>query len=184
MNNTNRLGMLLFIASEGVFFLLLIIAFVIYHEDAGNGPEAAANLDLVPTAIFTAMLMASSVTVWLAGRCRKRDRHRSCLGWIAATFTLGAVFLVGQGREYARLIHENVTISRDLFGTTFFTVTGFHGLHVFIGLVLLLVLLVSGLAWRGREPRTAMVETVSLYWHFVDAVWMVVFPVVYLWGRW
>ncbi len=184
MNNTNRLGMLLFIASEGVFFLLLIIAFVIYHQAAGNGPEAAASLDLVPTAIFTAMLMTSSVTVWLADRSRRSDRRRSCLGWIAATLALGTTFLVGQGREYVRLIHENVTISRDLFGTTFFTLTGFHGLHVLIGLVLLSILLVTGLAWRGREPQTSMVETVSLYWHFVDAVWMVVFPVVYLWGRW
>lgn len=184
MNDTNRLGMLLFIASEAVFFILLILAFVVYHQDAGNAARAAASLDLEPTAVFTALLMASSVTVWLAGRSRRRGAERACLGWIAATLVLGTVFLVGQGREYARLINEDVTISRDLFGTTFFTVTGFHGLHVLIGLVLLATLLAGGVAWRGREPRTSLVETVSIYWHFVDAVWLVVFPVVYLWGRW
>jgi heme/copper-type cytochrome/quinol oxidase subunit 3 len=184
MNDTNRLGMLLFIASEAVFFALLILAFVIYHQDAGNAAEAAANLDLEPTAIFTAFLVTSSLTVWLAGRSRRRGNRRSCLAWIAATLVLGAVFLVGQGREYVRLIGRDVTISRDLFGTTFFTVTGFHGLHVLIGLVLLAALFAGGVAWRGREPRASLVENLSLYWHFVDAVWLVVFPVVYLWGRW
>jgi heme/copper-type cytochrome/quinol oxidase subunit 3 len=156
---------------------------VVYHQEAGNGAEAAARLDVGRTAVFTFLLLSSSVTVWLAARSRRREERRAALAWIGATVALGAVFLVGQGREYAHLIQEDVTISRDLFGTTFFTVTGFHGLHVLIGLVMLSTVLATGLAWGEREPRTTVVETVSLYWHFVDAVWMVVFPVVYLWGR-
>jgi heme/copper-type cytochrome/quinol oxidase subunit 3 len=183
MIDRNRLAMLLFIASEAVFFLLLIIAFVVYHEEAGNGAEAASALDVPRTAVFTALLMASSATVWLAVRSRRRRQAGSARGWIVATLALGTAFLVGQGREYIRLVQQDVTISRDLFGTTFFTVTGFHGLHVLIGLVLLATLLVSGFVWRVEEPRTTLVENVSLYWHFVDAVWLCVFPVVYLWGR-
>jgi heme/copper-type cytochrome/quinol oxidase subunit 3 len=183
MNDRNRLGMLLFIASEAVFFLLLIIAFVVYHQEAGNGAEVAARLDVPRTAVFTLLLMLSSVTVWLAVRGRRRGRIATSLAWIAATIALGGSFLVGQGREYAHLIREDVTISRDLFGTTFFTLTGFHGLHVLFGLVLLATLLAGGFSWRGEEPRVTVVENVSMYWHFVDAVWMFVFPVVYLWGR-
>jgi heme/copper-type cytochrome/quinol oxidase subunit 3 len=183
MNDRNRLGMLLFIASEAVFFLLLIIAFVVYHEEAGNGAEAAAALDVQRTAVFTILLVSSSATVWLAARSRRSRKTGAALAWIAATLALGTAFLVGQGREYARLVHEDVTISRDLFGTTFFTVTGFHGLHVLIGLVLLAILLVCGILWRGEEPRTTVVDNVALYWHFVDAVWLFVFPIVYLWGR-
>jgi heme/copper-type cytochrome/quinol oxidase subunit 3 len=183
MSDRNRLGMLLFIASEAVFFLLLIIAFVVYHQEAGNSAELAARLDVPRTTVFTLLLMLSSSTVWLAVRSRRRRRTASSFVWISATIALGVSFLVGQGREYARLVREDVTISRDLFGTTFFTLTGFHGLHVLFGVILLAMLLACGLLWRGEEPRLTIVENVSLYWHFVDAVWLSVFPVVYLWGR-
>ena len=93
---------------------------------------------------------------------------------------LGAVFLTGQGNEYASLIGEDVTISRDLFGTTFFTLTGFHGLHVLIGLIMLGTLFGLELKRKVPNPSKAM-ESVSIYWHFVDAVWIIIFPVVYLW---
>jgi heme/copper-type cytochrome/quinol oxidase subunit 3 len=89
--------------------------------------------------------------------------------------------MTGQGLEYARLLMNNITISRDLFGSTFFTLTGFHGLHVMIGLILLLLLF--GLAVLGRkdEPTHTGMQSIAIYWHFVDAVWVVVFSVVYLW---
>lgn len=183
MTDRIRLGMLLFIASEAVFFVLLIIAFAVYHREAGNGAEAARRLDVARTAAFTAALVSSSVTVWLAGRALRRNRRRAGLAWIAVTVLLGATFLAGQAREYAGLIREDVTISRDLFGTTFFTLTGFHGLHVLLGLLLLGTLVVMGLVWKRDEPRESAIESVSLYWHFVDVVWLVIFPVVYLWGR-
>ncbi len=92
------------------------------------------------------------------------------------------VFLVGQGLSSDDLIHRNVTISRDLFGTTFFTLTGFHGLHVIIGLIMLRILLGLTLFGRAEEPRWDAMESVSLYWHFVDTVWVVIFAVVYLWA--
>lgn len=182
MTDRNRLGMLLFIASEATFFLLLIIAFVVYHQAAGNGAEAAAALDVRRTGLFTVLLLASSVTMWLAVRSGQRG-GRAAAAWLAVTIALGGTFLVGQGREYADLVRQDVTISRDLFGTTFFTLTGFHGLHVLVGLVMLAIVLATALLWRRGTPRTTVLETVSLYWHFVDAVWLVVFPVVYLWGR-
>jgi len=120
--------------------------------------------------------------MWLGGRSLARRNPSGLLLWVAATIVLGAVFLLGQVREWAGLIRGNVTISRDLFGTTFFTLTGFHGLHVFLGLLLLIM--VGALALRGQfhGPTSSGVEVVSLYWHFVDAVWIVVYSLIYLWS--
>jgi len=100
---------------------------------------------------------------------------------LLATVLLGAIFLLGQAWEYAQLIGENVTIGGSLFGTTFYTLTGFHGLHVLGGLIALLILF--GLAMGGHitPARSIAVETVELYWHFVDVVWVIIFAMVYVW---
>lgn len=176
-----RLGMLLFVASEGVFFLLLILAYVMYHREQGNGPTAAGSLDVLRTGVFSVFLLASSATMALAGRQARNESRTGFLGALAVTALLGSVFLAGQGWEYAQLLHEGVTISRDLFGTTFFTLTGFHGLHVLLGLLLMGSLLISARPGTGL-PRSGALEAVSIYWHFVDAVWVVIFGVVYLWA--
>jgi heme/copper-type cytochrome/quinol oxidase subunit 3 len=178
----NKLAMILFIASEAVFFILLIIAFVFYHREAGNGTQAAGSLDTMTSALFTVFLLSSSFTMWRAVVSSRVGRNRATLAWLTMTILLGGAFLFGQAREYAHLLGQNVTISRDLFGTTFFTLTGFHGLHVFIGLVMLAILFGTGWRWKETDPRPQAVESISLYWHFVDVVWMVIFPVVYLWG--
>jgi heme/copper-type cytochrome/quinol oxidase subunit 3 len=177
-----RLGMVMFILSEGVFFLLLVLAYVTYHRQHGNGPTAADTLNLAKTGVFSLFLFASSATVALAARAYRHRQRGRLAAWLATTIVLGTVFLVGQGMEYAALLHADVTISRNLFGTTFFTLTGFHGLHVVTGLVLLAVML--GLARFGgaREPRAGAMEALSVYWHFVDGVWVVIFAVVYLWA--
>jgi heme/copper-type cytochrome/quinol oxidase subunit 3 len=182
MKDKIRLGMLLFIASESVFFVLLIIAFVVYHTIAGNAAEAARHLDRYKTGIFTVFLVSSSLTVWRAGASQRLNRRSASLFWLAVTICFGAVFLIGQALEYRRLILQDVTISRDLFGTTFFTLTGFHGLHVFTGLVMLSIMFGIDSCRRPNEPQQRAGEAVSMYWHFVDVVWMVIFPVVYLWG--
>jgi heme/copper-type cytochrome/quinol oxidase subunit 3 len=178
----NKLGMLLFIASESVFFLLLVIAYVVYHRESGNGARAADVLNTAKTGMFSLFLFASSATLWRSERARKRNRAGSMAAWLLVTIAFGLVFLAGQVWDYASLLREGVTISRDLFGTTFFTLTGFHGLHVFIGLVLLSVFL--WMAWFGRkdEPRIPAMVAGAMYWHFVDAVWVVIFSVVYLWS--
>ncbi len=172
--------MLLFVASEAVFFLVLIIAYVAYHTTSSGAADAYRYLDVPRTAVFTICLISSSFTMWLADIRFRTGRRRPALVWLLVTIALGAIFLAGQGSEYASLISNNVTISRDLFGTTFFTLTGFHGLHVFIGLVMLATLFGLELK-RGVTCPSGAVESVSIYWHFVDAVWMIIFPVVYLW---
>jgi len=178
--NKIRLAMLLFVASEAVFFILLIVAYVVYHATSPSAADASRYLDVPRTAVFTACLISSSFTMWLAGIHFRTGRRRQALAWLLATMALGTVFLAGQGSEYVSLISKDVIISRDLFGTTFFTLTGFHGLHVFIGLIMLGTLFGLELK-RGVTGPPEAVESVSIYWHFVDAVWMIIFPVVYLW---
>ncbi len=178
----NRFGVELFVLSEAVFFLLLILAYVFYHHRTGTGGEAAAHLDPVRTGIYSVFLLASSATMWRAEANAKRSRRRSVRIWLLATIVLGAVFLIGQGREYADLIQRKVTISRDLFGTTFFTLTGFHGLHVLIGLLVLGIFAVLMFAAQKEDAVDTGLHAAAVYWHFVDAVWVVIFTVVYLWG--
>jgi heme/copper-type cytochrome/quinol oxidase subunit 3 len=181
MTERTRLGVVLFIVSEANFFLLLICAYVFYHRSGGQGPAAANSLDVFKTGLFSLALFTSSATVWRAGVNLEKRRRGKVGFWLLATIVLGAVFLAGQAREYAQLLREHVTISRDLFGTTFFTLTGFHGLHVFLGLVMLSILLGITLIRSDREPTAPALDGVSLYWHFVDVVWVVIFSVVYLW---
>ena len=182
MTGNGRLGMLLFVASEAVFFILLILAYVFYHHAASNGGEAARVLDTSRTAVFSLFLFASSATVHRAGASLRRRNVPALRGWLIATVVLGGVVLLGQAREYAGLIHRDITISRDLFGTTFFTLTGFHGLHVLLGLVLLALLVLLSTRRSVGLLEGGLLEGVSIYWHFVDAVWVVIFAVVYLWS--
>jgi heme/copper-type cytochrome/quinol oxidase subunit 3 len=179
--NKSKLGMALFLAAEANFFLLLILAYAYYHGACAGGPTAASSLHPARAAINTCFLLASSVTMWQAEQGRKRGAQSALCGWLLATVVLGAIFLAGQGWEYVGLIQQDVTISRDLFGTTFFTLTGFHGLHVFVGLVALTTVLGLALAGDFKRPGEVTVEVVALYWHFVDAVWIVIFCLVYLW---
>ena len=180
MIEKNKLAMGLFIASEAIFFALLILAYVYFERSAAGGPSASNSLHPSRTAAYTVALLGSSFTLWRAERSRGRGSQRGLFGWLLATIGLGAVFLFGQGREYAQLLREHVTISSNLFGTTFFTLTGFHGLHVLIGLVALAILLGLALAGDFKDPEAPGVGAVGLYWHFVDAVWIVIFTVVYV----
>jgi heme/copper-type cytochrome/quinol oxidase subunit 3 len=182
MTERTKLGMILFVLSESIFFLLLILAYVFYHRAGGAGPTAANSLDVVRTGLFSVALFSSSLTVALAGSSARKKRRGWTRVWLLGTIVLGAVFLFGQGTEYANLLRHHVTISRDLFGTTFFTLTGFHGFHVFVGLVMLGILLGLAVAGNERDPGDVPMEAVSIYWHFVDGVWVVIFSVVYLWG--
>jgi len=170
VTNRTLLGMVLFISSESIFFFAVVVAYLA-NRDAGLA-DARANLDLLRTAIFSVALFASSGTVAVAAA--RRDGR-----WIAATFALGAIFLGGQGSEYLRLLQTGVGPQSALFGTTFFTLTGLHGLHVLVGLIALAALALAARSRRGAVRPVAW-EAVSIYWHFVDAVWVVVFTVVYV----
>jgi heme/copper-type cytochrome/quinol oxidase subunit 3 len=181
MMEKHKLGMALFLASETFFFAVLILVYIAYRSASANGPNAANSLDVSAAAIFTAFLLGSSVTLWLAERSMARERPGGMRLWLLITVVLGATFLVGQGWEYLKLIGENVTINRNLFGSTFFTLTGFHGLHVFSGVVALAILFGLAMAGWFHGPHAIALETVGWYWHFVDAVWVVIFTIIYLW---
>ncbi len=176
----NRLGVLVFIASEATFFIFLIIAYVYFQSIPSDGPTAASSLNPITTGVFSLFLFASSFTVWQAERSFTASRRGRFSAWMAATIILGGVFLAGQLAEWSRLITAGATIRRNLFGTAFFTLTRFHGAHVLIGLAVLLIL--AGLGWKGAigERNSDGVKAVSLYWHFVDLVWVVLYAVIYL----
>ena len=177
-----RLGMLCFIGTEAIFFVMLILAYVYYHSAAHTGLVAARVLDSGRAGINTVFLVASSATLWLGAKSLEQRRGGALIAWLAVTIILGALFLVGQGREWLTLVRANVTVSRDLFGTTFFTLTGFHGLHVLLGLCLLALLFGLAVARRFQGPTSAAIEAVALYWHFVDAVWIGIYSLIYLWA--
>ena len=160
----NLIGMFLFVASECIFFLLLILAYINFHKSIA--PIAFSMLDPFKTGLFSLALFSSSLTMYLAEISRKKESNWVRL-WLCLTIFLGAIFLLGQGLEYAHLLTHNITISRNIFGSTFFTLTGFHGFHVFFGLLLLSALL--GLTFLGRknEPALLGMQCVSIYWHFV-----------------
>ncbi len=177
----NIVGVGIFITSEAIFFISLIIVYVYYHGRQTSGPGPREVLDIPYAAVITVLLLASSFTITRAGARLGRDDRRGALLWLLATIALGAAFLIGQGIEYTRLVAENVTPARNLFGTMFFTLTGFHGLHVLVGLVGLLIAAGIGAAGRLTARRHGGFEALALYWHFVDGVWVAVFSVVYLW---
>jgi len=174
----NKVAMLAFIASEATFFLMLILAYVYYNVLSPTG-RAGEALDVPKTAVFTVFLLASSGTLWLAERALERGRDLIFRAWLFATILLGAVFVAGQAREYWHLFQTGVTVNSSLFATAFFTLTGFHGLHVCVGLVALLVLLRLAALGDFRHSSAA-VKNIGMYWHFVDVVWIAVFSVVYL----
>ena len=118
--------------------------------------------------------------MWLAERAREKETNQVGL-WLFVTILLGSIFMIGQGNEYFHLITEKITISRDLFGSTFFTLTGFHGLHVIVGLDSPCSFIWLAVFGRKHEPTVIGMQSIAIYWHFVDAVWMVVFSMVYLW---
>jgi cytochrome c oxidase subunit 3 len=172
-------GMVAFLVSEAALFSTLIVVYLTFlgKDVVGPSPREALSLPLV--IVTTICLLSSSGTIYRAeGRLRIGDSW-GFRKWWAATISLGFLFLVGTGYEWFDLItRHRLTISRNLFGTTFYTLVGFHGLHVTAGLVSMLVVLIL-----KPGPDRRGVELVSWYWHFVDVVWVTVFSVVYLYGR-
>jgi cytochrome c oxidase subunit 3/cytochrome o ubiquinol oxidase subunit 3 len=177
--DNRKVGMWTFIGSESVFFACLIAAYLVYHGQSRVGPSAEI-LELQLTSTTTFVLLTSSLFMVLALAAAERGRRHATLGWLLGTVVLGSVFLLGQVYEFAKFHHEGLALQTNLFGQTFYTLVGFHGVHVTIGVVWLAVLAVA--AWLGRLPRerALSVELAALYWHFVDIVWVVIFTLVYL----
>jgi heme/copper-type cytochrome/quinol oxidase subunit 3 len=174
LSHAPLLGMALFIASESIFFLTIVVVYIALRQ---QGLETAKReLEFGKTLVFSLCLFASSATMTVAERRRGRDGWL----WLLATLALGAIFIVGQGLEYARLLGTGVAPAAGMFGTTFFTLTGLHGLHVLVGLAAISGLVLASRA-RGDRVTGVAWEAVAWYWHFVDGVWVVVFSVVYIW---
>jgi cytochrome c oxidase subunit I len=179
----NFVGMWSFILSEATFFAMLISAFIYYTAyRRSKDLTAMTSLNPVNAGIFTLFLLASSFTLWRAEKSLEKGNHKGFRAWLTGTIMLGLVFILGQGHEYLDLLHRGVTISSSLFASSFFSVTGFHGLHVCVGLLALLIVLWLGWAGDHKTGRTEAVRSVGLYWHFVDVVWIFVFTTVYLVG--
>lgn len=172
--------MIFFVGSEAFFFLALIIAYVYYgYFDSAVGSRAE-YLDIRRTSIFTFFLLSSSLTIALAEWQMKKAKRKALLAFLLTTVLFGMIFLIGQATEYARLISLDVTISKGVFGSAFFTLTGFHGLHVLIGLVVLSIMAIMILSGKFKAVEKTTFESAAIYWHFVDAVWVAVFSIVYI----
>jgi cytochrome c oxidase subunit 3/cytochrome o ubiquinol oxidase subunit 3 len=177
-----RVGMLALILAEVTVFTIFVVAYLYYLGRSLGGPTPR---DVLRAPIFfTVCLLSSSVTIHLAVRALRRGDHRTFGGFWLVTIVLGATFLFGTALEWHRLISEaGLTIRTNLFGTTYYSLVGLHGTHVIVGLFLLSVVMVFYALGRVTREHAHRVDVLSLYWHFVDAVWVVVFSVVYLIGR-
>jgi cytochrome c oxidase subunit III len=179
--STSLLGMVLFIASEVMFFGGLFGAYFTIRSAAPRWPpEGTPHLTTWYAAVLTAILVSSSVTmqfgVWAI---RKNDSRRLML-WLAVSLLLGLCFLAGQANEYRMLIEEGMTLSSGVFGSTFFTLTGFHGAHVAGGACFILIVLLRARSGQFTARHHDTVEMASYYWHFVDVVWIGLFSTIYL----
>jgi cytochrome c oxidase subunit 3 len=175
-------GMLCLILAEATIFLIFVVAYVYYLGKSLSGPTPR---DLLTLPIFTTVcLLSSSLTVHFAVAAFHAGKRQLCSLWLAATVLLGSIFLGGTAYEWYRLIyHDHLTISTNLFGSTYYSLVGLHATHVIIGLFLLSLALIFSLQGALTPKHTERLEVLSLYWHFVDGVWVVVFVVVYVLGR-
>lgn len=175
--------MWLFLASDCMFFGALISTYMIYRgraEEMGVGPFPHELIDIPYTSVSAFVLLMSSLTMVLALAGLQRGDLRASRLWIAATALLGSIFLGGQYFEFTEFYHEGLGLTTNMFGTTFFTLTGFHGLHVTIGVIWLLTLLFVSLRGGLKQEDSLDLEIAGLYWHFVDIVWIIIFTLVYL----
>jgi cytochrome c oxidase subunit 3/cytochrome o ubiquinol oxidase subunit 3 len=175
-----KLAMWLFLASDCLLFGALISTYVLYRGASLVGPYPSDVFDIPYTSVSSFVLLASSLTMVLAlAAIQRGDRARMRL-WLLTTGLLGATFVGGQVYEFTAFVREGLTLRTNLFGTTFFVLTGFHGVHVAVGILMLLSLVGISFTDGLGEDATETVELVGLYWHFVDVVWIVIFTVVYL----
>jgi cytochrome c oxidase subunit III len=177
-----KVGMIGLIVAESAIFTIFVVAYLFYLGKSVSGPTPREVLET--PIFFTICLLSSSLTIHLASKELGNGHRNTFLILWSITILLGALFLFGTGLEWHRLIYQHgLTISTNLFGTTYYSLVGLHATHVTVRLLMLAVILLFGLAGRVGMEQTARIETLSMYWHFVDAIWVVVFTVVYLIGR-
>ena len=178
--NSRKMVFWAFIGSECMFFGSLIATYLVYRGRDTVGPHPPEILNIPFTSFSAFVLLMSSLTMVLAlAACQRGDQRRTA-AWLAATAVLGMTFVGGQVYEFNHFFHEGLKLQTNLFGCTFYVLTGFHGTHVAVGVIWLWTLF--GLALRGKIPmeKSLDVEIAGLYWHFVDVVWIAIFTLIYL----
>ncbi len=178
--DNRKLAIWTFIASEVMFFTGLIVTYMVMRGRSTAGPYPANVLSVPLVAVNTFVLLGSSFTMVTALSAIERGDARGLRRWLIATAVLGLLFLSGQAFEFISLAREGASLSSNLFGATFFTLTGFHGLHVFVGVIWIAFVLARAFRGGVTQDNHLAVELVGLYWHFVDIVWIIIFTVVYL----
>ncbi|MDW5264543.1 MULTISPECIES: heme-copper oxidase subunit III [Acidobacteriaceae] len=176
------IGMACLIIAESAIFVIFVVAYIFYMGQSLSGPTPRQVLELP---IFTTIcLLSSSFTLHWAVVALRKSKLGAFNAWLATTVVLGAIFLIGTGMEWYHLIYvDGLTIQTNLFGTTFYSLVGLHATHVIVGLLMLIAALIFGLTGHVTEKHAHRMDVLSLYWHFVDAVWVIVFTVVYVLGR-
>ena len=177
-----RVGMFSLIAAEAAIFTIFVVAYIFYTGKSLSGPMPK---DVLKLPIFnTVCLLSSSLTIHLAVRALRNAKVAVFRLWWFATIALGAIFLFGTGREWHHLIFdEGLTINTNLFGTTYYSLVGLHAFHVIVGLIALSIAMIFTFLGKVKPEHSERLDVLSLYWHFVDAVWVIVFTVVYVVGR-
>jgi cytochrome c oxidase subunit 3 len=179
--SSSLLGMVLFIASEVMFFGGLFGAYFTIRSAATQWPpEGTPHLETWYAAVLTTILVSSSVTMQFGVWAIRRNDQRRLILWLGISLLLGVIFLCGQAYEYSTLIEEGMTLSSGVFGSTFYTLTGFHGAHVAGGAAFILIVLLRARSGQFTARYHDTVEMASYYWHFVDVVWIGLFSTIYL----
>ena len=178
--SNNKLGMWLFLGSECLLFGGLISTYMLYRGRVGEGPRPSQVFDIPFTSVSSFVLLMSSLTMVLAvSSAHRKDDSKTNL-WLTITALLGATFVGGQVYEFTTFYREGLGFTTSLFGSSFYSLTGFHGVHVSVGVIMLLSLM--GIIKKNKitGDKAEVVELIGLYWHFVDVVWIVIFTLVYL----
>jgi heme/copper-type cytochrome/quinol oxidase subunit 3 len=179
--NVARSGLALFLASEAILFVALIAAFIYYNYVPNYHADARNALDPLNTFLYSFALFASSFTIWRAEVNARVGNNTRLKAWLLSTILLGTLFLAFQTFEFAGLCNRGIVLGSSMFSSMFYTLVGLHGIHVAVGALLLAVLYGLVLAGILKKPKRPL-ATLAIYWHFVDAVWVVIFSIVYLWG--
>jgi heme/copper-type cytochrome/quinol oxidase subunit 3 len=178
--SNEKLAMWVFLGSDCLLFGSLISTYLLLRNRAIDGPTAADVFDIPFTSVSSFVLLMSSMTMALGVAAINRGELRRCRVWLTSTAMLGAVFVAGQVYEFTTFYREGLGYTTNIFGSAFYTLTGFHGVHVTVGIIMLMTLVVMSMRGNLSTDRAETVEIVGLYWHFVDIVWIVIFTVVYL----
>ena len=175
-----KLVMWAFLGSDCLFFGSFIATYLLYRGKSLVGPYPHEVFNIPYTSVSAFVLLMSSLTMVLALAAIQRGDQRGLKVWLLATALLGSVFVGGQYFEFTTFVHEGVTLTGNLFGTTLYVLTGFHGAHVTVGIIILLSFFVMAMRGKLAPEQHLNIELAGLYWHFVDVVWIVIFTVIYL----